>query len=111
LPLHHYASNYWMGMKKRLCLLALILQDSDIYIFDEPFNGLDLDGSLILKKWIKDNKNHKTTILSLHITSVLTEVCDEIHYIHAGRIVNKYVGNTTEEIEQDITDKFISVDR
>jgi ABC-2 type transport system ATP-binding protein len=100
-----------MGMKKRLCLLALILQDSDIYIFDEPFNGLDLDGSLILKKWIKDNKNHKTTILSLHITSVLTEVCDEIHYIHAGRIVNKYVGNTTEEIEQDITDKFISVDR
>lgn len=50
LPLDEYASSYSMGMKKKLYLMALILQKSDFYILDEPFNGLDLAGTIILKQ-------------------------------------------------------------
>ena len=36
LPLNRYASRYSLGMKKRLMLLTLMLQDNDIVIMDEP---------------------------------------------------------------------------
>lgn len=40
LPLDRYAAEYSTGMKKKLGFMALLLQDNDVFILDEPFNGI-----------------------------------------------------------------------
>ena len=109
LPLDKYATRYSLGMKKRLAIMALMLQEPDIVILDEPFNGLDIVGTIILKKWFKDLKDkHKTVIFSSHIISSLTDISDEIFYIHAGKLVNSFQGDVSaEEIEALIAEKVL----
>ena len=106
LPLDKYATRYSLGMKKRLAIMTLMLQEPDIVILDEPFNGLDVVGTLILKKWFKDLKSrHKTVIFSSHIISSLTDISDEIHYIHAGKLIRSFNGDVSaEEIEAMIAE-------
>ena len=109
LPLDRYAANYSMGMKKRLAILTLMIEDDDVLIMDEPFNGLDLSATIILKQWLLSMKStNKNIIISSHITSSLTEICDDIFYIHQGQVVEHYVGATPEMIERDITKKYIT---
>lgn len=103
LPLEEYVSSYSMGMKKKLYLMALILQKSDFYILDEPFNGLDLAGTIILKQWVKVLKSEgKTIFFSSHIISVMTDVCDKIYFLHEGKIKHIYGSQSAAEIENDI---------
>ena len=47
LPLNQYASTYSTGMKKKLALLAILLQENQYFIFDEPFNGVDIHSNII----------------------------------------------------------------
>lgn len=109
LPLKRYASNYSLGMKKRLVLMALMLENNDLTIMDEPFNGLDLAGTIILKQWIRKMKEQdKTIVLSSHIISSLTDICDNITYIHGGLLAGHYSGMTAAEIEEDITHHYLS---
>ena len=110
LPLERFATRYSMGMQKRLILLTLTLQEYDVYILDEPFNGLDLAGTLLLKKWIRAlSEQGKTILVSSHIISSLTDICQEIHYIHDGVILKTYCGKTAEYIEEDITKHIFNV--
>lgn len=103
LPLDEYAANYSLGMRKRLVIFTLMLQKSDIYILDEPFNGLDLLGSLTLKKWLSRLKEEgKTVIVSSHIISSLTDICDSITYLHAGEVVETFSELDPKLIEERI---------
>ena len=61
IPLHQLIENYSTGMKKKLALLAVLKQDKPIYIFDEPFNGLDLESNNVLEL-ILDNLKEKAPI-------------------------------------------------
>ena len=75
LPLERFASDYSTGMKKKLALMSLLLQDNDLYILDEPFNGVDLYGCIQLKRIIRDLKDKgKTIIISSHLINTLHEL-------------------------------------
>lgn len=103
LPLQRYASEYSTGMKKKLALMALLLQDNDLYILDEPFNGVDLYGCIQLKKIIRSLKaNGKTILLSSHQISILRELCDCIDYLNHHTIAQRYTHESVEEIEKSI---------
>ena len=103
LPLNRFATNYSLGMKKRLMIMSLMLTDSDLYVLDEPFNGLDLVGTVILRNWIRLlPKNGKTVIISSHIVSSLTDICDEILFLNNGKIVENYKGEDAITIETNI---------
>lgn len=103
LPLQRYASEYSTGMKKKLTLMALLLQNNDVYILDEPFNGVDLYGCIQLKKTIHSLKSHgKTLLLSSHQITILRELCDCIDYLNCHKIVQRYTCESVEEIEKSI---------
>ncbi len=90
LPLGQYASNYSTGMKKKLALTAILLQDNDCFILDEPFNGVDIQSNIIITEIIKKLKAlEKTVIISSHIFSTLAETCDEIHLLQKGTMTKK----------------------
>ena len=90
LPLNQYASTYSTGMKKKLALLAILLQENQYFIFDEPFNGVDIHSNIIIVDLIHRLKAlGKTIIISSHIFSTLSNTCDEIYLLEEGEIVRK----------------------
>ena len=85
LPLDQYASTYSTGMKKKLALTAILLQENKYYILDEPFNGVDIQSNIVLTEIInKLRALNKTVIVSSHIFSTLSDTCDEIHLLRKG---------------------------
>jgi ABC-2 type transport system ATP-binding protein len=108
LPLGKYPSQYSLGMKKRLMLLVLMLQHNDVYVMDEPFNGLDLAGGIILKRWMMKMKGEgKLLIVSSHIIASLADICDKIFYIYQGKLADIFVGCSVSEIEDAISKKYL----
>ena len=90
-------------------LLTLMLQDNDIVIMDEPFNGIDLAGTIILRQWLKDLKAQgRCVILSSHIVAAIADICDEMTYIHQGKAVCDFSGMSAASIEQYIMEEFLS---
>lgn len=85
LPLHQYAVTYSTGMKKKLALTAILLQENDYFILDEPFNGVDIQSNILITEIIHKLKAlNKTVLISSHIFSTLSDTCDEIHLLQEG---------------------------
>lgn len=103
LPLNQYASTYSTGMKKKLALTAILLQENDVFILDEPFNGVDIHSNIIIVEIIKKLKKlGKTIIISSHIFSTLAETCDEIHLLKNGEFTNGAVKENFSELEREM---------
>lgn len=62
LPLAQHASTYSTGMLKKLYLMGIILQQNDILILDEPFNGLDFKSSAFITALIVSLREQGHTI-------------------------------------------------
>jgi len=105
LPLDQYADEYSAGMRKKLALLALLVQDFDYLILDEPFNGLDLEANLLLKELLRRLRDRGTGILlTSHLLGALTETADEITVLVAGRVQRHYLAAEFGTLEADLLD-------
>ena len=103
LPLNQYASTYSSGMKKKLALLAILLQGNQCFILDEPFNGVDIHTNIIIIDLIHKLKElDKTVIVSSHIFSTLSDTCDEIYLQKNGEIVKKVLRENFCALEQEM---------
>jgi len=103
LPLNQYASTYSTGMKKKLALTAILLQENKYYIFDEPFNGVDIQSNIILTDIIcKLRELNKMVIISSHIFSTLSDTCDEIHLLRKGENVKTVQKNEFTILEKEL---------
>ncbi len=100
LPLDFLIESYSTGMKKKLAILSVVQQDKPVYVFDEPFNGLDLESNQILKLIIsKLLEKGKTIFISSHILQPLTESCQMIHILQEGKITRSFPKNEFGNIE------------
>jgi hypothetical protein len=52
LPLNQYAISYSTGMKKKLALTGILLQNNEVLILDEPFNGVDIQSNILITEII-----------------------------------------------------------
>ena len=105
LPLDQYADEYSAGMRKKLALLALLVQQFDYLILDEPFNGLDLEANLLLKEILRRLRDRGTGILlTSHILGALTETAEEITVLVGGRVQRHYTAAEFGTLEQDLLD-------
>jgi ABC-2 type transport system ATP-binding protein len=103
LPLAQYASTYSTGMKKKLALTAILLQDNDCYILDEPYNGVDIHSNILITEIIRKLRDlNKTIIVSSHIFSTLNETCDEICLLKEGVVTQKVMKNDFDSLERDM---------
>ena len=103
LPLNQYASTYSTGMKKKLALLAILLQENQCFILDEPFNGIDIHSNIIIVDLILKLKTlGKTVIISSHIFSTLSDTCDEIYLLKDGEIVKKVFREDFDALELEM---------
>jgi ABC-2 type transport system ATP-binding protein len=105
LPLNEYAETYSTGMKKKLAITAVLLQQNKVFILDEPFNGVDMQSNLLIKELILKLKSlNKIIIISSHIFSTLKETCDELHLLKAGQIIKSVFRNEFHLIEENLKD-------
>lgn len=105
LPLHQYAITYSTGMKKKLALTAILMQQNDYFILDEPFNGVDIQSNIIITELIKKLKSlGKTILISSHIFSTLSTTCDEIQVLKEGQFIKKVLPPAFKQLEQEMTD-------
>ena len=76
------------GMSQKIQFIATIAHDPDIYIFDEPFSGLDPINSETLKEVIIELKNKgKTILFSTHRMEQVEQMCDDICLFNKGKSV------------------------
>lgn len=102
------------GMSQKIQFIATIAHNPDIYIFDEPFSGLDPINSEMLKEIVLElREKGKTVLFSTHRMEQVEQMCDEICLFNNGRAVlngnlreikNKFGKNTINlEFQGDAT--------
>jgi ABC-2 type transport system ATP-binding protein len=103
LPLNQYASTLSTGMKKKLAITAILLQENKYFVLDEPFNGVDIQSNLMMIEIIRQLRElNKTVIISSHIFSTLSDTCDEIFLLRRGEFVKSVSKDDFSELEADM---------
>lgn len=103
LPLDEFIENYSTGMKKKLLILSQIKQNKKLYIFDEPFNGLDIETNKLLVLIIQLLvQKQKTVLISSHIIEPLYSLCTQIHHLKNKQIAKSYSQSEFNQIENDV---------
>jgi ABC-2 type transport system ATP-binding protein len=108
LPLNRFADEYSVGMLKKLHLLALLLQDNDLLLLDEPFNGLDILSSAYLSELLLELKRQGAFIfVSSHNISQLIKISDTLTLVENDTAVMKSDSLTSieKEIEENAKSK------
>ena len=75
------------GMKQRLGVAQALFGRPKLLICDEPTSALDPEGRKELLDILVDAKEETTVLFSTHILSDVEHICDEIAFLHDGRIV------------------------
>jgi len=108
LPLNEFASTYSTGMKKKLAITALLMQENKFFILDEPFNGVDIQSNIIIMEIIKKLKSlNKIILISSHIFSTLRESCDEINLLKNGEFISKSNKGDFDKLEKMMIESII----
>ncbi len=83
-----YVDTLSRGMKQRLCVARALLHNPKLLILDEPNSGLDPRARVEMKELLKNlHSMGKTIVISSHILSELSEMCDSIGIMNKGRLV------------------------
>ena len=78
---------YSLGMRQRLGLAQAMMEKPDIFILDEPMNGLDNEGVEEMRKILLNLKEEgKTILLVSHNSEDIRILCDGIYYIDKGKL-------------------------
>lgn len=78
---------YSLGMKQKLGIVQAIMENPDIIILDEPFNGLD-DGSVkMLRNILMElKKQNKIILIATHLKEDIEILCDYVYRMDGGKI-------------------------
>lgn len=76
------------GMQRRLIIAKALVHDPKIIILDEPTAGVDIELRTSMWNFVKSlHKQGKTVIITTHYLEEVQELCQEIAFIKAGKIV------------------------
>ena len=77
-----------LGMKQRLGLAGAMLGDPQTLLFDEPANGLDPEGILWMRQFLKGLANEgRTVFVSSHLLSEMALIADDLVVIGKGELI------------------------
>lgn len=83
-----YVDTLSRGMKQRLCVARALLHNPKLLILDEPSSGLDPRARVEMKELLKNlHSMGKTIVISSHILSELSEMCNSIGIMNRGQLI------------------------
>src|SRR5438874_1249062 len=85
---HVPISAYSKGMRQKVLLSGALLHNPDLILLDEPFSGLDIASSLVMRSLIQElAARGKVVLLSSHELETVERVCSRVVILHHGKIV------------------------
>ncbi len=94
--------NLSRGYKQRVSLAGALIGNPDVIILDEPTVGLDPKQITEIRELIKELGKKHTVILSTHILSEVSQICEKVIIINKGRII---AIDTPENLEKATKEK------
>ena len=81
---------YSLGMKQKLGIAQVLMENPDVLILDEAFNGIEESSVKKIKKiLIEEKKKGKLIIITSHIKEDIMELSDEIYEFSEGKLKKK----------------------
>ena len=88
------------GMRQKTIIIGALLPDPDIWILDEPMQGLDPQAAYDLKQLMKKHAaKGKTVIFSTHNLDTAQQLCDELAILKKGVLI--YNGSVQNLLDQN----------
>jgi ABC-2 type transport system ATP-binding protein len=82
------AGGFSLGMRQRLGIAAAMLGDPKIVMFDEPFNGMDPEGIVWLREFLRTlAAEGRTVLVSSHLMSEMQDTADHVIVVGRGRVI------------------------
>ncbi|MDQ0595895.1 ABC-2 type transport system ATP-binding protein [Streptomyces canus] len=82
------AGGYSLGMRQRLGIAAALLGDPPIIMLDEPFNGMDPDGIIWMRRFLRSlAAQGRAVLVSSHLMSEVQETADHLVVVGRGKAV------------------------
>jgi ABC-2 type transport system ATP-binding protein len=103
-------AEYSKGMRKRVAMAASLIHHPDLFLMDEPFEGVDAVGARLMKDILVDQVRRGATIfLTSHVLEVVERLCDRVAIIHEGRIVTEGAMDELRAGSETLEDVFVRV--
>jgi ABC-2 type transport system ATP-binding protein len=82
------AGGYSLGMRQRLGIAAALLGDPPILMMDEPFNGMDPDGIVWMRTFLRGlARQGRAVLVSSHLMSELEDTADHLVVVGRGKVI------------------------
>lgn len=76
------------GLRKRLGIGLGIVREADVFLFDEPFNGLDIEGTAVLGRIFKVLKRKgRIVMVASHLFPLLNDLYNRVWSFSAGSVL------------------------
>ncbi len=103
-------NQYSHGMKQKICLIASLIHDPDLWILDEPSVGLDIVVYEALLEIIQEMKaKGKAIFVTSHNINLITDVCDRVALVNNCKVVKiiDFIQNPQEK--DNLAEEFLKV--
>src|ERR1700723_3525636 len=85
---HASISGYSKGMRQKVLIAAALLHNPQLILLDEPFSGLDVGSTLVLRSLIQVlAARGKVVLFSSHELDTVERVCSRVVILHRGKLV------------------------
>lgn len=78
---------YSLGMKQKLGIAQVLMEDPQVMIFDEPFNGIEIETANEIRDLLKVEKERgKLIVIASHIPTDMEQLADEVYEMKDGML-------------------------
>ncbi|HXI44098.1 MAG TPA: ABC transporter ATP-binding protein [Bryobacteraceae bacterium] len=103
-------AEYSKGMRKRVAMAASLIHRPELFLMDEPFEGVDAVGARLMKDILLDQVRQGATIfLTSHVLEVVERLCDRVAIINDGKIVREGAMQELRSASETLEDVFVRV--
>jgi ABC-2 type transport system ATP-binding protein len=75
-------------MRKRVAMAGALIHRPELFLMDEPFEGVDAVGARLMKDILLEQVRHGATIfLTSHVLEVVERLCDRVAIINEGKLL------------------------
>lgn len=85
---HQRINTLSKGTRQKVVIIAALLHEPEILLFDEPLSGLDANAARVIRDLLRGYADRGRTVLYCsHVLDVVERLCDRVLILHKGQIV------------------------
>ena len=101
-------AEYSKGMRKRVAMAAALIHRPQLFLMDEPFEGVDAVGARLMKDILLDQVRQGATIfLTSHVLEVVERLCDRVAILNEGRLLAEDTLENLRSGSETLEDTFV----